>query len=68
MIAVALGTTGVSSVAAAAPASHAAPGHKPRVLTVGTFDGKRGKFQSIQAAVDAASPGDWIVNAPGDYK
>src|SRR5690242_6444627 len=55
-------TIGVSGVAAAAP------GQKPRVLTVGTFDGKPGEFQSIQAAVDTASPGDWIVIAPGDYK
>ena len=59
---------GVSGVVAAAPAGSAAPGQKPRVLTVGTFDGKPGEFQSIQAAVDAASPGDWIVIAPGDYK
>ncbi len=59
---------GVSGVAAAAPASSAAPGQEPQVLTVGTLDGQRGEFQSIQAAVDAASPGDWIVIAPGDYK
>jgi hypothetical protein len=43
-------------------------GPKPKVLTVGTLNGKAGKFESIQAAVDAASPGDWIVIAPGDYK
>jgi hypothetical protein len=61
-------TIGVSGVAAAAPAGRAAPGQKPGVLTVGTFDGKPGEFQSIQSAVDAASPGDWIVIAPGDYK
>lgn len=61
-------TIGVSGVAAAAPAGSAGHGQKPRVLTVGTFEGKRGEFRSIQAAVDAASPGDWIVIAPGDYK
>jgi hypothetical protein len=61
-------TMGMGGVAAAAPAGGAGPGQKPRVLTVGTLDGKRGEFQSIQAAVDAASPGDWIVIAPGDYK
>ena len=54
--------------ARAAPAGSVASGQEPRVLTVGTFDGKRGEFQSIQAAVDAALPGDWIVIAPGDYK
>ena len=27
----------------------------------------RGQFASIQAAVDAAQPGDWILIGPGDY-
>src|SRR5260370_7005272 len=56
---------GLSGVATAAPARG---GPKPRVWTVGTWHGKRGQFRSIQAAVDAAGPGDWIVIAPGDYK
>src|SRR5258707_8985340 len=56
---------GLSGVATAAPARG---GPKPRVWTVGTWHGKRGQFRSIQAAVDAAAPGDWIVIAPGDYK
>jgi hypothetical protein len=43
-------------------------GPKPKVLTVGTWNGKAGNFTTIQAAVDAASPGDWVVIAPGDYK
>jgi hypothetical protein len=38
-----------------------------RVLRVGTYHGIRGQFRSIQAAVDAARPGDWILIAPGDY-
>ncbi len=59
--------TGLSGVAAAAPPA-AAHRHGPRVWTVGTWHGKAGLFRSIQAAVDAASPGDWIVIAPGDYK
>src|SRR5206468_5751448 len=37
------------------------------VLRVGTANGRAGDFTSIQAAVDAASPGDWILIAPGDY-
>jgi hypothetical protein len=37
------------------------------VLLVGTFDGHRGAYRTIQAAVDAAHPGDWILVAPGDY-
>ena len=39
-----------------------------RVLRVGTFHGVRGQFSSVQAAVKAAKPGDWILVAPGDYK
>jgi hypothetical protein len=39
-----------------------------RVLRVGTYRGIPGQFNSIQAAVNAAKPGDWILIAPGDYK
>jgi hypothetical protein len=38
-----------------------------RVLRVGTFHGVRGDFRTIQAAVDHARRGDWILVAPGDY-
>jgi hypothetical protein len=38
-----------------------------KVLTVGTFHGKSGQYATIQAAVDAAKPGDWILIGPGDY-
>src|SRR6202035_3137842 len=38
-----------------------------RVWHVGTFEGKRSQG-SLQKAVKAASPGDWILIAPGDYK
>lgn len=37
------------------------------MLRVGTLKGRAGDFTSIQEAVDAASPGDWILIAPGDY-
>jgi hypothetical protein len=40
----------------------------PRVLRVGTFHGIRGQYRSIQAAVNAAKPDDWVLIAPGDYK
>ena len=44
---------------------------RPRVLYVGTFRGittpKSATFSSIQAAVDASKPSDWILIAPGDY-
>jgi hypothetical protein len=39
-----------------------------KVLRVGTFHGIKGQFTSIQAAVDAAKPGDWVLIGPGDYK
>lgn len=38
-----------------------------RALLVGTFDGHRGQYRTIQAAVDAAKPGDYILVGPGDY-
>ena len=40
----------------------------PRVLLVGSYHGVSGQFTSIQAAVTAAKPGDWILIGPGDYK
>ncbi len=39
-----------------------------RVLLVGTYHGIRGGYRTIQAAVNAARPGDWILVGPGDYK
>ncbi len=39
-----------------------------KVLTVGSYHGVRGHYGSIQAAVNAAKPGDWILVGPGDYK
>src|SRR5246127_4525826 len=38
-----------------------------KVLLVGSYHGIPGKFKSIQAAVDAARAGDWILVGPGDY-
>jgi parallel beta-helix repeat protein len=38
-----------------------------RVLQVGSYQGKAGGFSTIQAAVNAALPGDWILIAPGTY-
>jgi len=39
----------------------------PSVLTVGQFRGHAGAYPTIQAAVDAARPGDYVLLAPGDY-
>jgi len=52
---------GATSASAAAPAA-------PHVLLVGTYRGIGGQYTSIQEAVDAARPGDWVLVAPGDYK
>ncbi len=38
------------------------------VIRVGTYKGIPGQFGSIQNAVNAAKPGDWVLVAPGDYK
>jgi hypothetical protein len=38
-----------------------------KVLRVGSFNGIPGQYTSIQSAVDAASPGDWVLIGPGDY-
>jgi hypothetical protein len=43
------------------------PSSGPQVLLVGTFKGMTGQYTKIQAAVDAAKPGDWILVGPGDY-
>ena len=39
----------------------------PAVLLVGTYHGHAGQYDSVQAAVNVAQPGDWILVAPGDY-
>ncbi|HUE28168.1 MAG TPA: hypothetical protein VMP89_15445 [Solirubrobacteraceae bacterium] len=39
-----------------------------RVLLVGNYHGIAGKYRTIQAAVNVAKPGDWILIGPGDYK
>ena len=56
VVAAALGMLLIASIAGA------------RVLRVGTYRGVPGQFRTIQAAVNAARSGDWILVAPGDYK
>ena len=59
------------AVSACGSSSHKATkqgsGSSGSVLLVGTYKGHAGQYKSIQAAVDAAKPGDWILVAPGDY-
>ena len=49
----------VGASPAAARVLRVAQGHPPSTAAP--------QFSSIQAAVDAARPGDWILIAPGDY-
>ena len=60
-------TVAVLGAGAGAPAQHRVHGSGVRVLRVGTWHGIHGKFKTIQAAVNAAHPGDWILVGPGDY-
>ena len=56
----------IAVVAIGLATTTAASAHQ--VLRVGTYHGIPGQFRSIQAAVDAARPDDWILVGPGDYK
>ncbi len=38
-----------------------------QVLLVGSYHGIKGQYSTIQAAVNAAKPGAWILVGPGDY-
>ncbi len=48
------------------PEPRAAPG--ARALLVGSYHGIRGRYRTLQAALSAARPGDWILLGPGDYR
>jgi len=58
-----MGVTAMGGVAGARPERH----REPRVLLVGSYHGIGGNYPSIQAAIDAARPGDWVLVGPGDY-
>ena len=53
--------------ALALPSGAVAASSAHRVLRVGSFHGRPGEFGSIQSAVDAARPGDWVLVGPGDF-
>ena len=47
--------------------ARATPPAPAAVLRVGSYQGIPGQYSSIQAAVDAARPGDWVLIGLGDY-
>src|SRR5262249_5489342 len=65
VLGLALVMVGADAPAAAQSAESAKP--HPKVLQVGSFKGRKGAFSTIQAAVDAAASGDWILVGPGVY-
>jgi hypothetical protein len=71
-VALAAGTLLCALVATATVPAASAKVTPPQVLYVGSFHGittpALQTFTSIQAAVNAAHKGDWILIAPGDYK
>jgi hypothetical protein len=61
-------TVSFGLVAVAVAVAVVAPSASARVLRVGSYKGIKGQFSTIQAAVNAAKSGDWILIGPGDYK
>jgi hypothetical protein len=62
-----VGLIGLGGLLASCSSSSSAAASGHRVLLVGTFHGVQGQYHSIQAAVDAARPGDTILIGPGIY-
>lgn len=63
----ALLVTGAAALVLSGCGSESSSKSGPQVLLVGTYKGSKGQYATIQSAVDAANPGDWILVAPGDY-
>jgi hypothetical protein len=63
-----IGVSGAQAAINRCVPSTKVPPPKHRVLRVGTFNGKKGQCKTIQEAVNAAAPGNWILIGPGDYK
>jgi hypothetical protein len=57
----------LASCASSSSSTRGSPGKGGRVLLVGSLKGHVGQYSTVQAAVNAAHPGDWILVAPGDY-
>src|SRR5438477_2591651 len=63
----ALGMIGGLGLAASVLAPASAAPTPARALLVGSYKGIPGRYRTIQAAVDAARPGDTILVGPGVY-
>jgi hypothetical protein len=57
----------VVALSALAGSGSTARAISPNVLLVGSYNGATGTYSTIQAAVNAAQAGDWILVGPGDY-
>jgi len=62
-----LAAVGAALLTGSVLASCSSGGSSPAVLLVGTFHGHAGQYSTIQSAVNAAHPGDYVLVAPGDY-
>jgi hypothetical protein len=67
LVASGLGAAACSSSSHSSVASPGSTVPGAHVLLVGSYHGHAGAYQTIQAAVDAAQPGDWVLIGPGDY-
>jgi hypothetical protein len=62
------GSVGLAAALALVLAGLLASSASAKVLLVGSYKGIPGQYKTIQAAVNAAKSGDWILVGPGDYK
>ena len=67
LAAIVLAGGALSACGSPSPSSSGSASGTGAVLLVGTYRGHSGRYTSIEAAVRAAKPGDWILVAPGDY-
>lgn len=67
MVATRLSVLTAGALVCAALSAWTQPPPAPKALLVGAYNGIHGKYRTIQSAVDAARPGDWILVGPGDY-
>ena len=67
LLAVCVAAAGLLAACGSSSSSPTTTAASGKVLLVGTYKGHVGQYTTIQSAVDAAKPGDWVLVAPGDY-